>query len=367
MKKSTKFGATLLTATLLVGLAACGGGKGPAKDGDKKDGGKKDAEHSVAIVTDIGGIDDKSFNQSAWEGLTEWGKENKLEKGAGGYDYVQSNDASEYTTNIDQAVQSGFKTVFGIGYLLTDAVKAAAEANPDNNFGLVDAVIEGQDNVVSATFKDNEASYLAGYAAAHTTKTDKVGFIGGEEGPVIDRFEAGFVKGVNDAAKDLKKDIKIDVKYAASFGDPAKGKALAAKIYQDGADVIFHASGGTGTGVFQEAKNLNEKKAEDDKVWVIGVDRDQTEDGNYKNKDGKESNLTLTSTIKGVGTAVKDISEQAKKDKFPGGKHLVYGLKDGGVDLAPGNMTDEVKAAVEKAREKVVNGDVEVPETPEKK
>lgn len=367
MKKSTKFGATVLTAGLLVGLAACGGSKTPENSGGKKDEAGKDAAHSVAIVTDVGGVDDKSFNQSAWEGLTAWGKENDLKKGANGYDYIQSNDASEYTTNIDQAVSSGFKTIFGIGYLLTDSIKAAAEQNKDTQFGLIDAVIEGQDNVVSATFMDNEAAYLAGYAAAYTTKTDRVGFVGGEEGPVIDRFEAGYVKGVQDASKDLKKDIKIDVKYAASFGDPAKGKALAAKIYQDGADVIYHASGGTGPGVFQEAKNINEKKSEADKVWVIGVDRDQQDDGNYKDKDGKESNLTLTSTVKGVGKAVKDISEKAMKDKFPGGEHLVYGLKDGGVELVPGNMTDEVKAAVDKARERVINGDVKVPEKPEKK
>ncbi|MGO3732189.1 MAG: BMP family lipoprotein [Vagococcus sp.] len=365
MKTSTKFGSGLLVAGLALTLTACGGSKDAGKDA-AKDGDKKDGAHSVAIVTDVGGVDDKSFNQSAWEGLEDWGKENKLSKGADGYDYIQSTNASEYTTNIDQAVSGGFKTIFGIGYLLTDSISAAADQNPDTQFGLVDAVIEGKDNVVSATFKDNEAAYLAGIAAAYTTKTDKVGFIGGEEGPVIDRFEAGFVKGVEDGAKELDKDIKVDVKYAASFGDPAKGKALAAKIYQDGADIIYHASGGTGPGVFQEAKDLNEKADEADKVWVIGVDRDQQEDGNYKNKDGKEDNFTLTSTVKGVGAAVKDISTQAMNDKFPGGKQLVYGLKDGGVELTDGNLEDKAKDAVKEARDRVIEEKVEVPETPGK-
>lgn len=370
MKTSSKFGAGLLVAGLALTLTACGSGKSDDKTiggQDVSDAKPDSVVHTAAIITDVGGVDDKSFNQGAWEGLEAWGKENKLEKGAKGYDYIQSNDASEYTTNIDQAVSNGFSTIFGIGYLLTDAVSAAADQNPETEFGLVDAVIEGKDNVVSITFKDNEAAYLAGIAAAHSTKTDHVGFIGGEEGPVIDRFEAGFVKGIEDASKDLGKDIKVDVQYAASFGDPAKGKALAANMYQNGADIIYHASGGTGTGVFQEAKDLNEKADEDKKVWVIGVDRDQVDDGNYKNKDGKEDNFTLTSTIKGVGTAVKDVAQKSQDGEFPGGDILVYGLKEGGVEITDGHLDEKAKEAVKKARENVIDGKVEVPETPKKK
>lgn len=283
---------------------------------------------------------------------------------------MQSNEASEYTTNVNGAVQNGFKTIFGVGYLLKDSIAAAADQNPDTQFGIIDDVIEGKDNVVSATFKDNEAAYLAGYAAAYTTKTNKVGFIGGEEGVVIDRFEAGFTKGVQDAAEKLGKEITIDSQYAASFGDPAKGKALAASMYQGGADVIFHASGGTGAGVFQEAKaineQLNEADLEDKKVWVIGVDSDQQDEGNFTTADGKEDNFTLASTLKGVGAAVQDISTRALEDNFPGGEHIVYGLKDGGVDITEGFLSDDAKAAIETAKQDVIDGKVEVPETPEK-
>lgn len=369
MKKSTKFGAGLLVMGLAVTLTACGGNKAGGNVGGKTTSGEKPDQtvHTAAIVTDVGGVDDKSFNQGAWEGLKEWGEANKLEKGANGYDYFQSTDASQYTTNIDQAVASKFETIFGIGYLLTDAISAAADQNKDTQFGIVDSVIEGKDNVVSLTFKDNEAAYLAGIAAAYSTKTDKVGFVGGEEGAVIDRFEAGFVKGVEDGAKELDKKIKVDVQYAASFGDPAKGKALAANMYQNGVDIIYHASGGTGAGVFQEAKDLNEKQSADKRVWVIGVDRDQEEDGNYKDKDGKEENFTLTSSIKGVGTAVKDVTEKAQKGKFPGGDVLVYGLKEGGVDLSKGHLDQKAIDAVEKARKEVIDGKVEVPEKPAKK
>lgn len=371
MKKAKLFGASALALAAIFSLAACGGKKDSGttdSTGGAATTGKTDAAHSVAIVTDIGGVDDRSFNQSAWEGLQAWGKEHNIARGTGGYDYIQSDDASQYTTNMDGAVGNGFKTVFGIGYLLAPVVKDAATANPDTNFGIIDEVVDGLNNVVSATFKDNEASYLAGVAAAESTKTNKVGFIGGEEGVVIDRFEAGFRQGVHDTAKKLGKDIDVTVEYAASFGDPAKGKALAAAMYQDGADIIFHASGGTGAGVFQEAKALNQKLNEadlaDKQVWVIGVDSDQQDEGKFKTADGKESNFTLTSTLKGVGAAVQDISTKALNDKFPGGQHLVYGLKDGGVDLTEGFLSDDAKAAVKKAKEEIISETIVVPEAP---
>ncbi|MEO1768672.1 BMP family lipoprotein [Candidatus Enterococcus ferrettii] len=364
MKKAKLFGlgAVALASVLLLGACGGGGGTTDSSGGGSASGG--DADHSVAIVTDIGGVDDRSFNQSAWEGLQAWGKEHKIERGTGGYDYIQSDNASQYTTNIDSAVSNGFHTIFGVGYLLADPISAAADTNPDTNFVIIDSVIEDKKNVVSATFKDNEAAYLAGVAAAHTTKTDKVGFIGGEEGVVIDRFEAGFVKGVEDTAKEMGKEIPVDVQYAASFGDPAKGKALAANMFDNDIDVIYHASGGTGNGVFSEAKARNEKVAADDKVWVIGVDSDQQNEGKYTDKDDKESNFCLTSTLKGVGAAVQDISTRALNDKFPSGEHLVFGLKDGGVSLTDGFLSDEAKTAVNEAKEKVSDGDVKVPEKP---
>jgi len=145
---------------------------------------------------------------------------------------------------------------------------------------------------------------------------------------------------------------------------------LAASMYQSGVDVIFHASGGTGAGVFQEAKaineQLNEADLEDKKVWVIGVDSDRQDEGKFTTADGKEDNFTLASTLKGVGAAVQDISTRALEDNFPGGEHIVYGLKDGGVDITEGFLSDDAKAAIETAKQDVIDGKVEVPETPEK-
>lgn len=342
-----------LTAVTVLGLAACGS-RGASKEAAS---GEAKTDLKVAMVTDVGGVDDKSFNQSAWEGLQAWGKENGLSKG-NGFDYFSSTNESEYVTNFDTAISNNYNLIAGIGFSLTDSVKTAAENNNESNFIIVDNVIEGLDNVASVTFADHEASYLAGIAAAKSTKTNHVGFVGGMEGVVITRFEKGFIAGV----KSVNPDIKITVDYAGSFVDAAKGKTIAAAQYGAGADVIFQAAGATGNGVIAEAKALNETKPEAEKVWVIGVDRDQSEEGKYTAKDGKESNFILASTIKEVGKALQLIATQTKDGNFPGGKVTVYGLKDAGVELATTSLSDEAKKAVEEAKEAIISNKVIVPE-----
>lgn len=277
-----------LVAVAAVGLAACGN---RASRSNSNSDAKTDLK--AAIVTDTGGVDDKSFNQSAWEGLQEWGKENGLSKDHG-FTYFQSTNESEYANNLEQAASSGYKAIFGIGFALRNAVEAAAKDHSDINYVIIDDEIKGQDNVASALFADNEAAYLAGVAAAKTTKTKVVGFVGGIKGAVLTRFEKGFEAGV----KSVDLSIKIDVQYAESFGDAAKGKTIAAAQYTAGADIIYQVAGGTGAGVFNEAKSINETRNESEKVWVIGVDRDQEAEGKFKSKDGKESNFVLASTLK---------------------------------------------------------------------
>lgn len=336
----------LASASLLV-LGACG---------NRSEKSSSKSETKVAMIADVGGIDDKSFNQSAWEGLQAWGKDNGLEKGKG-FDYFQSTSESDYANNLDTAISSGYQLVFGIGFALHDAIEKAAEDNPDTNFVIIDDVIENKDNVSSATFADNEAAYLAGIAAAKTTKTKTVGFIGGMESDVITRFEKGFEAGV----KSVDDSINIKVDYAGSFGDAAKGKTIAAAQYAGGADIVYQVAGGTGVGVFSEAKSLNEGKAESEKVWVIGVDRDQKDEGKYTSKDGKESNFVLASTLKEVGKTLELISTQAKDNKFPGGDVTVYGLKDGGVDIATTNVDEATVKEIEKAKEQIKSGEIKVP------
>lgn len=326
-------------------LAACGGN-------GNKDSGKGDkAVHTAAMVTDVGGVDDKSFNQSAWEGLQEWGNKNDLKKGKDGYNYFQSNSDSDFVTNLNSAVKANYNTVFGIGYKIAPALKDVAKQNPKTNFAIIDSVVEG-DNVVSIVFKDNEAAFLAGVAAAKTTESKKLGFIGGQESDVISRFEAGFIEGV----KAVDPSIEVKSEYAGSFGDPAKGKQLAAAMYNSGIDIIYQAAGDTGNGVFSEAKDVM-KADSSKKVWVIGVDRDQDAEGKY---DG--GNLTLTSTLKGVAATVIDISDRAKDNKFPGGETLTYGLKEDGVGLTDGNLSKEALTAVADYKAQIIDGKVTVSE-----
>ena len=218
------------------------------------------------------------------------------------------------------------------------------------------------ENGLWRTILDDEESYeevsaSAGIAAAMQSKTNKVGFIGGQTSDTITRFEAGFTAG----AKSVKPDIDVQVQYAESFSDAAKGTTIASTMYASGVDVIYQAAGGTGTGVFTAAKEVNEKldADSDKKVWVIGVDRDQNAEGNYTSSDKKKSNFVLTSTIKQVGTVVKDIANgQVKGDKFEGGKTKTYGIKDGGVDIVTSNLPSDIKDAVEKAKEQIKNGEL---------
>ena len=342
-----------LVAVAAFGLAACGNRSSRNAASTSS---SSDLKTKAAIVTDTGGVDDKSFNQSAWEGLQAWGKEHNLEKDKG-YTYFQSTSEADYANNLNQAAGS-YNLIFGVGFALHNAVEEAAKEHADLNYVLIDDVIKDQKNVASVTFADNEAAYLAGVAAAKTTKTKQVGFVGGMESEVITRFEAGFKAGV----ASVDSSIKVQVDYAGSFADAAKGKTIAAAQYAAGADVVYQVAGGTGAGVFSEAKSINESKNENEKVWVIGVDRDQAEEGKYTSKDGKEANFVLASSLKQVGTTVKDLANKAEKGEFPGGQVIVYSLKDKGVDLAVTGLSEEGKKAVEDAKAKILDGSIKVPE-----
>ncbi|MDB1748292.1 BMP family ABC transporter substrate-binding protein [Enterococcus avium] len=339
----------------MVGLlAACGRGQAENKLE------KEEPDQKIALILGFGGVDDRSFNQAGWEGLEKWGEEKDL-KAKKDFTYLETNDPQENSTNISQAVENGFTTIISLSYLQADAIKEAAEQNPKLNFALIDGEISNEKNIVSATFKDQESAYLAGLAAAYSTKKNHVGFIGGMEGPVIQRFQSGFEEGVKAGAKNLGKKISIDAQYAASYDAPDKGKAIAASMYKEGADIIYQAAGSTGAGVFQEAKARNEND-KTQKVWVIGVDRDQTDEGDYHMTEDKIGNFTLTSTKKNVGAAVRKIAAASYEKDFPGGEHLEFGLKEGGVNLTKGQLSKEAYEAVTTAKKQIIDGKIKVPE-----
>lgn len=329
--------------------------------------GNSDKKHSIALITDFNGVDDHSYNEIAWKGFTDYGKEHHLKRGAGGYQYFESNGASDFVPNLNQAASAGYQTIYGVGFTLTDSIKAASKKNPKRNFVIVDSVITGRKNVVSTIFKSNDASYLAGLAAAGTTKTGKVGFVGGVRSSVIDLFEAGFRKGVADGAKALKKKVTVNVQYVGDFTSTDKAKSIAKSMYADNADIVYQAAGQAGNGVFQEAKDYNKTRLAKQKVWVIGVDIDQEKLGNYVSKDGKKENFTLTSVLKGLDVVCKDIADKAYHNKFPGGKTLVYGLDSNGVSLTRGHIDAKTWSSIKKARQAIIDGKIKVPVKPAKK
>ncbi|WP_142826537.1 BMP family lipoprotein [Planococcus soli] len=354
-KRKFGLGLSLMLAAGTM-LAACGSEEDTStgETGGGEEGTEEAADFSVAMVTDVGGVDDKSFNQSAWEGIQQFGEENGLEKGDGGFDYLQSASDADYNTNLNNLIRRDFDVVYGIGFLMEGAVAEIAEQQPEAQIAIIDAVVDAP-NVASVLFKEQEGAFLAGVAAALMTETNKIGFVGGMEIPVIERFEAGFLEGV----ATVDDTIEVDVQYTGAFDKAELGKTTANRMYSAGADIIFHAAGGTGNGVFTEAKERKEADPEAN-VWVIGVDADQYDEGQTG-----DANVTLTSVLKRVDTAVINISEQAMAGEFPGGETITYGLSDEGVGLADsrGAIPEDVMTQLEDYQQQVIDGDIVVPDT----
>jgi len=351
--KKRKFG-LLITSVLAAGavLAACGEGEETDSNGGSNGGSKGGTDFTVAMVTDVGGVDDKSFNQSAWEGIQKFGADNNLTEGEG-YAYLASKNDGDYKSNLDSLIRRDFDLVFGIGFLMADAMAEAAADNPEDKFALVDDDVAKAENIANVMFKEQEGSFLAGVAAAKMSKTGKIGFVGGMDIPVIHRFHAGFVAG----AKAANPDIEIQINYVDAFDKADLGKIAANSMYSSGVDIIFHAAGASGNGVFAEAKERKAKDANAD-VWVIGVDRDQYAEGQVD----ANTNVTMTSMIKRVNQAVIDISNRTKDGDFPGGKVTWYGLAEDGVALADsrGVITDDVMKEVDSYKEKIISGEIKI-------
>ncbi|AXI09137.1 BMP family ABC transporter substrate-binding protein [Oceanobacillus sp. 143] len=348
----------LLFALILglgIFLAACGSSSSDKDTETKENTSGSEGEvtdFSIAMVTDQGGVDDKSFNQSAWEGLQEFGEENGLTKG-NGIDFAQSNGQADFMPNITRLVRDEYDVILATGFLLKEDIQKAALQFPDSNFAIVDETVDAP-NAASLGFAEHQGSFLVGVAAALKSETGKLGFVGGIDSPLIQKFEAGFTAG----AKSVNPDILVDVQYAEHFSDAAKGKLIASNMYDNGIDVIYHAAGGTGNGVFNQAKDIKQNDPER-QVWVIGVDRDQHEEGQIG-----EHNVTLTSMVKRVDVAVKEIANLGKNGEFPGGEKLEFGIEEDGIAVTTTNeeaMTEDIIKAVDEWQEKILNGEVEVP------
>lgn len=302
---------------------------------------------TVAMITDIGGINDESFNQSAWMGLKEIG-----ERGAE-VSYIESQRDADYPVNIETKINEGNDLIWGIGFLMKNAVEEAALDYPEQKFALIDDVWEDGylPNATGVTFASEQSSFLVGYIASYMTETDRVGFILGKESPTMDRFKYGYFAGVDYGAAEQGKEIQIDSVTVESFTDAALGKSTASKMYSDGADVIFHAAGNVGTGVIEAAKDADK--------WVIGVDLDQ----NHLAPDN-----VISSAMKNVNVATADLSARILNGEEVGGTTVHYGIEEGGVGIAPTSdklVPADVLERTQALEDQMVAGEVVVPITEE--
>lgn len=342
----------LLVLVLVLSMVGCGGGESATEDSSEggQESGLPGEGMVVTMITDTGGLGDKSFNDLAWAGLEkardEFGFELKI---------LQSATEDDYAPNIQTALEDNPDLIVCVGFMMEQATVDACKENPDVNFAIVDGVgdmdydgAQDVDNLLGLKFKENEGSFLVGVAAGLTTETNKIGYIGGMEYPTIIVFESGFIAGV----KSVNPDAEIYVEYADSFGDVAKGKEIATAQFNKGADVIYHAAGGVGIGLFQSA-------TEND-FWAIGVDADQalTSPENAEN--------ILCSMLKRVDTATYTAAKNVVEGTFVG-EVQTFGLADDGIGVGDGgeNLTDDLKAEIEKWKAEIIDGSFAVPTTRE--
>jgi basic membrane protein A len=347
-----------------------GGGDG---DGD---GGETDTETptstpmdpvNVGMVYATGGLGDGSFNDQAQQGIIQAEEEVGIQ-----YSEAQPSEVSEFA-NLQQQFASSedptYELIACIGFLQTSALAQNAADYPERNFMIVDSVPttedgEQLDNVASYVFAEQEGSYLVGQlagllttmsfsAGAGSTQSDSrnVGFVGGVESPLIKRFEAGYTAGVK-AASD---DVNVQTNYVGDFNDPAGGREAALAMYNSGADIVYHAAGNTGTGVFQAAQDQGR--------FAIGVDSDQSlTRSSY-------ADVIVASMVKRVDTAVFEGVSSVVNDEFPGGTTSALGLAEDGVgivygDQIGGDVPEDVRSQIEESRQAIIDGEIGVPTDP---
>ncbi len=337
-------------AIAFVGLAllamSCGGKQATKATGT-----------TVRLLTDATGIDDKSFNAAAWRGILSfygdtWDKpanKGKL------YDVVTAQTQDMYVPNLKQASEEKYNLVIVTGFTWADALSEVAPKYADQKYMIVDVDWLQASNVMQVSFAEHEGSYLVGVAAALKAQADgikdpKFGFIGGIPGPVITKFEMGYIQGI----KSVLPNAKVVDYYANDWGKPELAKAQAKNWYDSGVYAIFSAAGGTGNGTIAQAK---EYRSQGKNVWAIGVDSDQYADGVYA--EGKSA--VLTSMLKRVETASSYALQQVKAGTFQG-QVVVLDTKADGVGFSDANaeLGKDIVEKVNAAKAKIVDGSIKV-------
>ena len=324
----------LLAMLAMVVLTACGSKK-EAAEAPKTTEAKP---LKVGIVLSIGGLGDKSFNDSAYRGLEMAQKDLGIE-----FKYVEPASPSEDEGYLREYAEAGYDLVIATGFLMKDATEKVAKDFPDVKFALIDEV-SALPNVASLLFAEDQGSFLVGALAAMMSKTGNVGFVGGMEIPLIQKFQKGYEMG----AKYVNPSIKVGSLYTSGsnpFNDPVRGKENALSLIKQGADVVYHAAGGTGVGVIEAAK--------ESKVFAIGVD---------SNQDGLAQGTVLTSMIKNVDIAVYNTIKAVKEGTFKAGEQRL-GVAEGGVGTTDFEFTKDIIGAeniakLEQIRKDIIDGKI---------
>lgn len=320
-------------------------------------------DFNVGLTFDVGGRGDQSFNDSAAAGIE------KAEGDIGiSFSEAEPNSDGSNRAELLQLQADNSPLVVAVGFLFEGDVKAVAAENPDTNFAVIDSAmldfdngaVPFGDNIAGLTFAEHEGSFLVGAAAALKSETGKVGFIGGVSGfGLIERFEAGFAAG----AKAVNPDIEITSSYITEFPDfdgffaPDRANEIASAMYESGADIVYHAAGGSGGGLFEAAKATSE--ASGSKVWAIGVDSDQ-----YNTADDAVREYILTSMLKRVDVAVFEIINAQAGGNFAAG-NTVYDLSVDGVGYSTtGGFVADIEDQLEDFKAKIISGEIEVPTEP---
>ena len=318
--------ALVLAFCLVFTLAACNNGN------------NESGKIKVGMVTDVGGVNDKSFNQTSWEGLQTLAKEDPSFE----VKYLESKTDADYQTNINTFIDEKYDLIICVGYMLADATRKAAQDNPNQKFAIIDDASNADlPNVACLMFAQEQASYLVGLVAGSVTKSKTVGYVQGMVSDTMNLVAIGYISGVLAACPDA-----TVLQYNANnFGDIAGGQTAAKDMITKGADVIYHAAGGTGIGVINACAEAG--------IWAIGVDSDQSP---------LAPNNVITSAMKRVDVASQDISKAVKNGTFKAGIHT-YDLKNEGVDLAPTrtHIPADVLAKVEQAKADIIAGKLTVP------
>ena len=294
---------SLLLVTLVVGSTVVGCSKSDNVNDKAR----------VTLVLSTGGVNDQSFNQSAWEGALKAQDKYNVE-----VSYIESHQDSEYMQNIETAIDQDSDLVVGVGFKLTDSIKDAAEDYPEQKFAIIDGTYDNMpNNVTSIMFSEEQAGYAAGLVAANTSETGVVGFIGGIDIPSCSNFLVGFEK----AIKEENPNMKVLSQYTNTFTDAAKGRIIAEQMVKDDADILFMASGAGNSGTIEVVRENN--------IKAIGVDMPN----NYI-----APKHIITSALKNVGTGLELTIKDLVEGNFEGGQAKIYDLSNGGVGFEKTNL-----------------------------